>query len=105
MKELLSMTVGEAYSKSLSSALADEIWGFKNPGESVDESNKEYISWRNSLPCFLECVHLAGLDNLLVVFEMKTPISNKAIDVLLVGKSENGENRILLVELKQWTSI
>ena len=36
---------------------------------------------------------------------MKTPISNKAIDVLLVGKSVNGENRILLVELKQWTGI
>lgn len=105
MKELLSMTVGEAYSKSRSSTLANEIWDFKNPGEFPDESNKEYISWRNSLPHFLECVHLAGLDNLLVVFEMKTPISNKAIDVLLVGKSENGENRILLVELKQWTSI
>lgn len=105
MKELLSMTVGEAYSKSLSSALAEEIWEFKNPGEPVDEKNREYISWRNSLPCFLECVHLANLDNLLVVFEMKTPISNKAIDVLLVGKSVNGENRILLVELKQWTGI
>ena len=105
MKELLSMTVGEAYSKSLSSALAEEIWEFKNPGEPVDEKNREYISWRNSLPCFLECVHLADLDNLLVVFEMKTPISNKAIDVLLVGKSVNGENRILLVELKQWTGI
>lgn len=105
MKELLSMTVGEAYSKSLSSALAEEIWEFKNPGESVDKKNREYISWRNSLPCFLECAHLAGLDNLLVVFEMKTPISNKAIDVLLVGKSAKGENQILLVELKQWTSI
>lgn len=66
MKELLSMTVGEAYSKSLSSALAEEIWEFKNPGEPVDEKNREYISWRNSLPCFLECVHLADLDNLLV---------------------------------------
>ena len=44
-------------------------------------------------------------DIVLVVFEMKTPISNKAIDVLLVGKSVNGENRILLVELKQWTGI
>lgn len=105
MKELLSMTVGEAYSKSLSSALAKEIWDFKNSGEPIDESNREYISWRNSLPRFLECVHLAGLDNLLVVFEMKTPISNKAIDILLIGKSENGENHILLVELKQWTSI
>ena len=54
MKELLSMTVGEAYSKSLSSALAEEIWEFKNPGEPVDEKNREYISWRNSLQCFLE---------------------------------------------------
>lgn len=102
---LLSFKVGDAYRMSLTHSLADEIWNYKHPDENVDSEDREYISWVNSLPRFLECVHRANLDDLIAVFEMKTPISNKAIDVLLVGKSAEGENRILIVELKQWSSI
>lgn len=105
MGNMLAMKVSEAYEKSRSSELADEIWRFKNPDEPLDTADREYLSWRNSLPLFLDCAHEAGLDNVIVAFEMKTPISNKAIDVVLVGKSCFGENRILLVELKQWTRI
>ena len=105
MSKLLSMKAGEAYEKSNTSSLADEIWAFKNPDDEIDTNDREYISWINSLPVFLECVHKAGLDDVLVVFEMKTPISNKAIDVLLIGRSPSGENRILIIELKQWTGI
>ena len=46
-----------------------------------------------------------GLDDVYVVFEMKTPISNKAIDVLVLGYSDSHENRVLIVELKQWSNI
>lgn len=46
-----------------------------------------------------------GLDDVYVVFEMKTPISNKAIDVLVLGYSDSRENRVLIVELKQWSNI
>ncbi len=102
---LLSFKVGDAYRMSLTHSLADEIWNYKHPDENVDSEDREYISWVNSLPRFLECAHRANLDDLIAVFEMKTPISNKAIDVLLVGKSAEGENRILIVELKQWSSI
>lgn len=105
MGELLFMKIEEAYEKSLSYALADEIWGYKHPDEDVNSEDREYISWVNSLPRFLECAHNANLDDVIVAFEMKTPISNKAIDVLLIGKSSEGENKVLIVELKQWTSI
>lgn len=105
MENILAMIVSEAYEKSRTSELADEIWRFKNPDEDVNREDREYLSWKNSLPVFLDCVHNAGLDNIIVVFEMKTPISNKAIDAVLVGKSDSGENQILLVELKQWSRI
>lgn len=105
MNELFHMNVGIAYEKSRSRKLANELWAFKHPDEPVDTENAEYVSWVNSLPKLLGCVHAAQLDDLIAVFEMKTPISNKAIDVLLIGKSPRGENRILLVELKQWASI
>lgn len=105
MGNLFFMKVGEAYAKSNSSELADGIWHFKHPEEEIDVADREYVSWRNSLPHFLECAHNAGLDELYVVFEMKTPISNKAIDVLLLGYSDKNEDRILMIELKQWSRI
>lgn len=104
---LFSMKVGEAYVLSQTNELANRIWAFKNPGEAVDVGNREYISWVNSLPVFLKCVHDAGLDDIYVVFEMKTPISNKAIDVILLGnaKKNPAQMQLLVVELKQWESI
>lgn len=105
MGNLLSMKVREAFAKCNSFELADEIWKFKHPEEKIDREDREYVSWKNSLPQFLECAHNAGLDEVYVVFEMKTPISNKAIDVLLLGYSNQNEDRILIIELKQWSRI
>lgn len=102
MENLFFLKVKEAHLKSRTDELANEIWNFKHPGEIVNSLDREYISWKNSLPMFLDCVKKAGLDEIYVVFEMKTPISNKAIDILLVGYSDTFSNRILIVELKQW---
>lgn len=104
MGKLLSFKAREAYEKSRSEALANEIWEYKHPGEPVDFEDREYVSWRNSLPQLLEAVIAAGLNDVYVVFEMKTPISNKAIDVLILGYSHKHEHRVLIVELKQWGS-
>lgn len=104
MGNLLYMNVSEAYAKSKTNELANEIWKYKYPGEDIDASNREYISWLNSLPHCLSCAHEAGLDNIYVIFEMKTPISNKAIDVLFIGR-KGTECRIVIIELKQWNRI
>lgn len=105
MGDLLSMKVRDAYKESLSDDLANRIWTYKHPREDVDVNDREYVSWLNSLPRFLECAYNANLDDVLVVFEMKTPISNKAIDLLLIGKTPEGENKAIIVELKQWSMI
>ncbi len=105
MGDLFFLKAKEAYIKSRTDELANAIWNYKHPDEAINFLDREYISWKNSLPLFLDCVKDAGLDEVYVVFEMKTPISNKAIDVLLVGYSDKDENRILIVELKQWSSI
>ncbi|MCQ2459056.1 MAG: DUF2075 domain-containing protein [Ruminococcus sp.] len=105
MGNLFYLKVADAYRKSRTGELANEIWAYKHPDEMINYSDREYISWKNSLTHFLNCVKAAGLDDVYAVFEMKTPISNKAIDVLLVGYSEKYENRALIVELKQWDHI
>ena len=111
MAELFYYKVHEAYEKCERyiskdgrerSLLADELWAFKRPGEDIDANNREYVSWVNSLPCLLGCAESASLHDTLVVFEMKTPVSHKAVDVTLIGISPTHELRIAIFELKQW---
>ena len=108
MENIFSMKVSEAFNKCQTTELANELWNFKNPGESIEnrDDDREYISWINSLPCFLTCAMNAGLEDLNVIFEMKTPISGKSVDVTLIGfDKEKINHQILLVELKQWGEI
>ena len=111
MTKLFHYRVHEAYEKCekylsvdgyVHSLLADELWTFKRPGEDIDTTNREYVSWINSLPCLLECAVSANLQDTIVVFEMKTPVSHKAVDVTMVGVSPNHELRVAIFELKQW---
>jgi uncharacterized protein len=108
MENILIMGVAEAYEKSKSSELAKDIWNHKHPGEEVNANDREYVSWLNSTPHFLKAAVNAGLGNLDVVFELPTPLGDY-IDVALVGKSynlnENEFGRLLIVELKQWSTI
>lgn len=105
MDKIFVLKAKEAYQKSRTDELANDIWKYKHPNEEIDHSDREYVSWKNSLPIFLDCLMAAGLDDVYVVFEMKTPISNKAMDVLVLGYSDSHENRVLIVELKQWSNI
>ena len=111
MAKLFHYTVHEAYEKCKwyqsedeveRSLLADELWAFKRPDEEIDPKNREYVSWVKSLPCLLECAELAGLKDTIVIFEMKTPVSHKAIDVTMIGTSPEHELRVSIFELKQW---
>lgn len=108
MRNTLIMKVSDAFEKSKGSDLANEIWVYKHGNEEIDKEDREYVSWLNSTPCFLEAVIEAGLENLDVAFEVPTPLGDY-IDVVLMGNSNNpGDNengRLLIVELKQWSSI
>ncbi len=108
MTNTLIMNVSLALRKSKSKDLADEIWAYKHPGEKIDQEDSEYKSWNKSTRHFLEAAVEAGLENLDVAFEVPTPLGDY-IDVVLMGNSNNPEaeeyGRILIVELKQWTTI
>ncbi len=86
MENILIMGVSEAHHKSKSSVLADEIWCYKNPNQTVDYQDGEYKSWLHSIPCFLDVVIEAGLGDLEVIFELPTPLGGY-IDIALIGSS------------------
>ena len=105
MDEIFVLKVKDAFARG--AKLADDIWAYKHPDESVQkkENDREYISWQNATPRVLQVAMNAGLGDLYAIFEMPTP-GGGYVDVMLAGKNANDPwyARLLLVELKQWSS-
>lgn len=68
-------------------------------------SNNELTSWQNSLPRVRDLVEVAGLSNNMIALEYEVPYSQNRIDCLLFGKDGEQNENIVLIELKQWTSV
>lgn len=62
-------------------------------------------SWRNSLPKVKDLIEIAKLENINVALEYEVPYNQNRIDCLLFGKNEKEEDSVILIELKQWTSV
>ena len=66
----------------------------------------ELQSWQNSLPRVGDLVELAGLTDNMIALEYEVPYSqNMRIDCLLFGTNGKEKHNILLIELKQWSSV
>lgn len=70
-----------------------------------DPSESEYRSWCNSIPVLVSAVHQAGLDELTLVLEYQTPVGGRIDAVLLGQRKETDKPLVLIIELKQWSSV
>lgn len=68
-------------------------------------TKSEADSWRASLTALAGVVKRAGLSSTGIGVELKLPLTDKRIDVSLVGRSQAGAASVALVELKQWESV
>ena len=64
----------------------------------------EFASWQNSLSRVRDIIELAGLEDNFVALEYSVPYNTSRIDCLLFGNI-NGEDNVLLIELKQWSHV
>ncbi len=65
-------------------------------------SDNEVRSWQNSLRAIADVFRLAELDDHGVILEYQLPLTSKRLDCLLCGKSSQGTDNAIVVELKQW---
>ena len=70
----------------------------KNPAD------REYRSWAISLAILNNSFHYAGLKDNHIIVEYELPYSSRRIDVLLFGYDVDGEENIVMMELKQWSN-
>lgn len=70
-------------------------------------SNSEYISWRNSLGAAM--FHVMNTDKIPddagVAIEYSIPRTKNRIDFIITGEDKNRKEKVVIIELKQWTEI
>src|SRR5665647_1709813 len=68
-------------------------------------STSEIRSWENSLEALAEALQGLQARDIGVVLEYHLPYSGYRIDVLLAGKTSDGANCVMALELKQWSDV
>ena len=64
----------------------------------------EVNSWVNSLNFVRTLLDFALLEKNKIIVEYELPYSEKRIDVVLFGKDEEGNENVVIIELKQWSN-
>jgi uncharacterized protein len=65
----------------------------------------EINSWQNSLSRVKDLIEIAELNDNIIVLEYEVPYNQSRIDCLMFGKDGLENSNIVLIELKQWTSV
>ncbi len=70
----------------------------------IGGGSNEILSWQNNAPKVRDLLDVANLPNSVVVsFEYKVPNGGR-IDCMLYGKSADGQQNVVHIELKQWSN-
>ena len=67
-------------------------------------NKSEVRSWINSLNFVKNVLEYAPIEENKIIVEYELPYSEKRIDILLFGKDENGNDNVVVIELKQWSN-
>ncbi len=67
-------------------------------------NKSEVRSWINSLNFIKNVLEYAPIEENKIIVEYELPYSEKRIDVLLFGKDKEGNDNIVVIELKQWSN-
>src|SRR3989344_1464459 len=67
-------------------------------------NKSEVRSWINSLNFVKNVLEYAPIEENKIIVEYELPYSEKRIDILLFGRDEQGNDNIVIIELKQWSN-
>ncbi len=93
--------VDEAVQKTIAERLGDAFYDYYR----FRASASEFLSWQNSLRAMASQLRYSNMGDHGVVLEMQLPLSSSRLDCLVFGRSKEGDERAVLIELKQWTEV
>lgn len=65
-------------------------------------SPNEVQSWRNSLRAVSQVFDYSGLNDNGIILEYQLPQTSKRLDCMITGRDQSGNDRAVVIELKQW---
>lgn len=71
----------------------------RNPG------TPEFVSWQNSLSRVRDLLEIGRINDTFVALEYEVPYNQSRLDCLLFGKGKDNVSNVVLIELKQWSSV
>lgn len=70
-----------------------------------DENTREYMAWTNSMRFMKDALDDKDIpDNVNVSIEYEIPLTSKRVDFIIAGSDELGDDNVIIIELKQWTT-
>ena len=70
----------------------------------INSMENEIASWTNNAPQISKLLVASEVADCYVTFEFLVPFSRKRIDCVIYGKSEDGDENVIHIELKQWSN-
>lgn len=70
-----------------------------------DPGTPEFVSWQNSLSRVRDLLELGKINDTFIALEYEVPYNQSRLDCLLFGKGTDNISNVVLIELKQWSSV
>ena len=68
-------------------------------------NDNEITSWENSLKAMQDLLKQSNIaDDVAIYLEYQIPLMSKRADFVIAGSDGNGQNHVIIIELKQWES-
>ncbi|MFF3869982.1 DNA/RNA helicase domain-containing protein [Micromonospora sp. NPDC001898] len=102
-RSLLRRTVAEILATDANAFIAELEHAFRlQLGKRPTDS--EINSWRRSIPTITQALAAEGLHQVVVLIELRGPLTNSRMDLVLVGSHPaDGRPSVVVVENKQWS--
>lgn len=86
------------------SQLADKLAGAFKEYYHRAAGRSEIGAWQQSFNFLKNSFEVAGLNDNQIIIEYELPYSSRRIDALLFGQSQEGDDGVVQIELKQWSN-
>lgn len=105
LMRLYQNSSGEFVKDVLYNRISDYLTGSFSNYFGYKPSQSEVSSWTNSLQFIKNVIELKNLEDTAIALEYQLPYSSQRIDCLLFGKNNMNSPEVVVIELKQWSSV
>lgn len=102
---LYSGTAQEFVDDTIHNRIADKLQSAYEEYYGCGVGRSEVSAWRNSLQFAKNLIEINNLLDTMVILEYELPYTSERIDCILLGTGSDFSENVVVIELKQWSSV